>query len=139
MTPAVPGHAEPAAASGLAVEEEPEPITATVGPADANVTVWMVVGAVIAAAALGWVGWVLWGIAVALGIAGWVLCTTAVVTALRHDVQPRVLRTPTTQAGHGAPRTCGDRTRDAAALRHRLNPVGLHLARIGPEWPSFRP
>jgi hypothetical protein len=48
-----------------------------------------------------WVGWVLWGIAVALGIAGWVLCTTAVVTALRHDVQPRVLRTPTTQAGLG--------------------------------------
>jgi hypothetical protein len=52
MTPAVPGHAEPAAAPGLAVEEEPEPITATVGPADANVTVWMVVGAVIATAAL---------------------------------------------------------------------------------------
>ncbi len=36
--------------------------------------------------------------------------------------------------GHGGPRTCEDRTRDAAALRHRLDPVGLHLARIGPEW-----
>jgi len=52
VNPAVPGHAEPAAAPGLAVEEEPEPITATVGPADASVTVWMVVGAVIATAAL---------------------------------------------------------------------------------------
>jgi len=41
--------------------------------------------------------------------------------------------------GHGGPRTCEDRTRDAAALRHRLNPVGLHLARIEPEWPSCRP
>jgi len=39
----------------------------------------------------------------------------------------------------GGPRTCADRTRDAAALRHRLNPVGLHLARIGQEWPSCRP
>jgi len=35
--------------------------------------------------------------------------------------------------GHGGPRTCEAGTRDAAALRHRLNPVGLHLARIGPE------
>jgi len=41
--------------------------------------------------------------------------------------------------GHGGPRTCKDRTRDAAALRHRLNPVGLHLARIGQQWPSCRP
>jgi len=41
--------------------------------------------------------------------------------------------------GHGGPRTCGDRTRDAAALRRRLDPVGLHLARIGPAWPSCRP
>ncbi len=41
--------------------------------------------------------------------------------------------------GHGGPRTCGDRTRDATALRRQLNPVGLHLARIGPEWPSCRP
>jgi len=41
--------------------------------------------------------------------------------------------------GHGGPRTCEDRTRDAAALRHRLNPVGLHLARTGPEWSSCRP
>lgn len=52
-----------------------------------------------------WVGWVLWGVAVALGIAGWVLCTTAVVTALRHDGQPKlptVLRTTTMQAGLGA-------------------------------------
>ena len=37
--------------------------------------------------------------------------------------------------GHGGPRTCEAGTRDAAALRRRLNPVGLHLARIGPEWP----
>jgi len=41
--------------------------------------------------------------------------------------------------GHGGPRTCGDRTRDAAALRHRLHPVGLHLARTGPQWPSCHP
>jgi len=41
--------------------------------------------------------------------------------------------------GHGSPRTCGDRTRDAAALRRRLDPVGLHLARIGPQWSSCRP
>jgi len=41
--------------------------------------------------------------------------------------------------GHGGPRTCEDRTRDAAALRRRLDPVGLHLAGIGPEWPSCRP
>jgi len=41
--------------------------------------------------------------------------------------------------GHGGPRTCEDRTRDAAALRHRLDPVGLHLARIGPERPSCHP
>ncbi len=41
--------------------------------------------------------------------------------------------------GHGGPPTCEDRTRDAAALRHRLDPVGLHLARIGPERPSCRP
>jgi len=41
--------------------------------------------------------------------------------------------------GHGGPRTCEDRTRDAAALRHRLHPVGLHLARIRPQWPSCRP
>ncbi len=41
--------------------------------------------------------------------------------------------------GHGGPRTCKEGTRDAAALRHRLNPVGLHLARIEPEWPSCRP
>ncbi len=33
--------------------------------------------------------------------------------------------------GHGGPRTCKEGTRGAAALRHRLNPVGLHLARIG--------
>ena len=33
--------------------------------------------------------------------------------------------------GHGGPRTCGDRTRDAGALRRQLDPVGLHLARIG--------
>jgi len=41
--------------------------------------------------------------------------------------------------GHGGPRTCAAGTRDAAALRRRLDPVGLHLARIGPEWPSWRP
>ena len=41
--------------------------------------------------------------------------------------------------GHGGPRTCGEGTRDAAALRRRLDPVGLHLARIGPAWPSCRP
>jgi len=41
--------------------------------------------------------------------------------------------------GHGGPRTCEDGTRDAAALRRRLDPVGLHLARIAPEWPSCRP
>ncbi len=41
--------------------------------------------------------------------------------------------------GHGGPRTCADRTRDAATLRHRLNPVGLHPARIGPAWPSCHP
>ncbi len=41
--------------------------------------------------------------------------------------------------GHGGPRTCGDRTRDAAALRRRLNPVGLHLARTRPQWPSCHP
>ena len=33
--------------------------------------------------------------------------------------------------GHGGPRTCADGTRDATALRRRLDPVGLHLARIG--------
>ena len=33
--------------------------------------------------------------------------------------------------GHGGPRTCADGTRDAAALRRQLDPVGLHLARIG--------
>jgi len=33
--------------------------------------------------------------------------------------------------GHGGPRTCEDRTRDAAALRRRLDPVGLHL-----RWPA---
>ncbi len=32
--------------------------------------------------------------------------------------------------GHGGPRTCAAGTRDAAALRRRLDPVGLHLARI---------
>jgi len=37
--------------------------------------------------------------------------------------------------GHGGPRTCGEGTRDAAALRRRLDPVGLRLARTGPEWP----
>jgi len=41
--------------------------------------------------------------------------------------------------GHGGPRTCGQGTRDAAGLRRRLDPVGLHLARIGPEWPSCHP
>ncbi len=41
--------------------------------------------------------------------------------------------------GHGGPRTCAEGTRDAATLRHRLDPVGLHLARIGPERPSCRP
>jgi len=41
--------------------------------------------------------------------------------------------------GHRGPRTCGDRTRDAAALRHRLHPVGLHLARTGAELPSCHP
>jgi len=41
--------------------------------------------------------------------------------------------------GHGGPRTCAEGTRDAVALRHRLNPVGLHLARIGPQWPPCRP
>ena len=41
--------------------------------------------------------------------------------------------------GHGGPRTCAAGTRDAAALRRRLDPVGLHLARTGPEWPSWRP
>ncbi len=41
--------------------------------------------------------------------------------------------------GHGGPRTCEDRTRDAAALRHRLDPVGLHLARTGSELPSCHP
>ncbi len=41
--------------------------------------------------------------------------------------------------GHGGPRTCEDGTRDAAALRRRLDPVGLHLARIAPEWPSCHP
>jgi len=41
--------------------------------------------------------------------------------------------------GHGGPRTCGAGTRDSVALRRRLDPVGLHLARIGPEWPSCRP
>jgi hypothetical protein len=41
--------------------------------------------------------------------------------------------------GHGGPRTCGDRTRDAAAVRRRLDPVGLHLTRTGPQWPSCHP
>ena len=41
--------------------------------------------------------------------------------------------------GHGGPRTCAEGTRDAAALRRRLDPVGLHLARIAPEWPSCHP
>ncbi len=41
--------------------------------------------------------------------------------------------------GHGGPRTCGEGTRDAAAPRRRLHPVGLHPARIGPQWPSCRP
>jgi len=41
--------------------------------------------------------------------------------------------------GHGGPRTCGEGTRDAATLRRRLDPVGLHLARIGPERPTCRP
>ncbi len=41
--------------------------------------------------------------------------------------------------GHGGPRTCEDRTRDAAALRRRLDPVGLHLTRTGPQWPSCHP
>jgi len=41
--------------------------------------------------------------------------------------------------GHGGPRTCGEGTRDAATLRRRLDPVGLRLARIGPERPSCRP
>jgi len=41
--------------------------------------------------------------------------------------------------GHRDPRTCAVGTRDAAALRHRLDPVGLHLPRIGPERPSCRP
>ena len=41
--------------------------------------------------------------------------------------------------GHGGPRTCAEGTRDAAALRRRLDPVGLHLARTGQEWPSCHP
>ncbi len=41
--------------------------------------------------------------------------------------------------GHGGPRTCAAGTRDAAALRRRLDPVGLHLARIGQERPSCHP
>jgi len=41
--------------------------------------------------------------------------------------------------GHGGPRTCEDGTRDAAALRRRLDPVGLHLARTGQAWPSCHP
>ncbi len=41
--------------------------------------------------------------------------------------------------GHGGPRTCGDRTRDATALRRQLDPVGLHLAHIGQQWPSCHP
>jgi len=41
--------------------------------------------------------------------------------------------------GHRGPPTCEDRTRDAAALRHRLDPVGLHLARTGSELPSCHP
>jgi len=61
MTPAVPGHAEPAAAPGLAVEEEPEPITAaTVGPADASGrTAAAVMGVVIITAAGLVVRWVM--------------------------------------------------------------------------------
>jgi len=39
---------------------------------------------------------------------------------------------------HGGPRTCGEGTRDAVVLRRRLDLVGLHLARIGPEWSSGR-
>jgi len=41
--------------------------------------------------------------------------------------------------GHGGPRTCKEGTRDAAALRRWLDPVGLHLARIGQQWPSWHP
>lgn len=41
--------------------------------------------------------------------------------------------------GHGGPRTCGEGTRDAVALRRRLEGAGMHLARIGPQWPSCRP
>ncbi len=41
--------------------------------------------------------------------------------------------------GHGGPRTCAAGTQDAAALRRRLHPVGLRLARIEPELPSYHP
>ena len=41
--------------------------------------------------------------------------------------------------GHGGPRTCAAGTRDAAALRRRLAPGGLHRARTGQEWPACHP
>jgi len=37
--------------------------------------------------------------------------------------------------GHGGPRGWQDGARDAVALRRRLDPVGLRLVRVEPEWP----
>ncbi len=37
--------------------------------------------------------------------------------------------------GHGGPRSWEDGARDAVALRRQLDPVGLRLVRVEPEWP----